>query len=98
MFLENLTLFPIAFEHETAGQFDEVSRSNLLMPDICPAIEELLAPGGSNCKLLTDRERANNNIERLSYTDSNKKVMRQYEGAASPSKKLCMILQEKYNV
>ena len=82
---------------QTAGHFDEVTRSNIIMPDTCPAIEELLGPRGIDRGLLTDEERANNDTTRLSYTERDKRVLRQYEGAASPSKSLCMVLQEKYN-
>ena len=82
---------------QTAGHFDEVTRSNIIMPDTCLAIEELLGPRGIDRGLLTDEERANNDTTRLSYTQRDKRVLRQYEGAASPSKTLCMVLQEKYN-
>ena len=68
------------------------------MPDLCNANNELLGPGGSDRGLLTDDEKARGDATRLSHTESDKRILRQYEGAAEPGKKLCMVLQEKKHV
>ena len=68
------------------------------MPDVSPTLDDLVAPGGSDRGLLNDDERAINDTSRLTYSDEEKRVLRQYEGAAEPTKMYCLKLQMRKNV
>ena len=64
------------------------------MGDICAALTTLLSPGGSDCDSLTAAEIASNDFSRVSYTDHDKAVLRQFEGASMPAKKFSKFTQD----
>ena len=68
------------------------------MPDVCEAQDILLSPHGLDFGMLTQEEREHNNYSRLTYTELDKRVMRQYEGAAAPAKRLSKVTQERRNI
>jgi hypothetical protein len=64
------------------------------MGDICAALTTLLSPGGSDCDSLTAAEIVSNDFSRVSYTDHDKAVLRQFEGASMPAKKFSKFTQD----
>ena len=56
------------------------------MGDVCDTNSSLLGKGGDDRDMLSTTEKNSNKYERLNYTNKNKTVNRQYEGAAYPGK------------
>jgi hypothetical protein len=70
------------------GLIDKTVRVNIIMGDICAALSTLLSPGGSDRDSLTAAEIAS------TYTDHDKAVLRQFEGASMPAKKFSKFTQD----
>ena len=64
------------------------------MGDVCDALDELLSPGGMDYDMLSEEEKKKSDASRLTYTDRDKKIMRHFEGAAEPARRLTKFLQE----
>lgn len=79
------------------GTLDECIRGNMIMGDLSDSLEILLSPEGMDYALLNEAERAANDITNYSYTDRDKKILRHFEGAAVPAKRLCKFLQDGRN-
>jgi len=75
---------------------NEVVRSNTIMSDLSDTLEILLSPEGMDYSMLSEVEKANNDISAHSFTDRDKKVLRQFEGVATPAKVFCMYLQNNH--
>jgi hypothetical protein len=75
------------------GQHDQ-----MIMGDLSNSLEILLSPKGMDYGLLNEVERALNNITNYSYTNSDKKILCHFEGAALPAKRLCKFLQDGRNL
>lgn len=69
----------------------------MIMGDVTDTLAVLLAAGGLDYGLLTEDERDQEDISRLSYTEHDMLVMRQWEGVAGPAKRLCKFLQDDKN-
>ena len=69
----------------------------MIMGDVTDTLSDLLSPDGMDYGLLTEDEQEQADISRLSYTDHDMLVMRQWEGVAEPAKRLCMFLQDDKN-
>ena len=68
----------------------------MIMSDLSDALEILLSREGQDYGMLSEAEKANNDISAHSFTDRNKKILRQYEGAAESAKILCKQLQNNH--
>ena len=79
------------------ARHDETQRANIIMGDICLALKELLSPHGDDFDLLTSEEMRAGDIDRLSYTDDDKMVLRQFEATAKDAKAFSMFTQKKGN-
>jgi hypothetical protein len=67
------------------------------MGDLCDANEILLSRRGHDANLVTEAERDAGDLSRHTYTQHDKMVLRQFEGASAPAKYLCLFLQDKRN-
>ena len=67
------------------------------MGDLCNANDMLLSPNGDDSNLVTKAERNASDLSRHGYTEHNKIVLLQFEGASGPAKYLCLFLQDKQN-
>jgi hypothetical protein len=67
------------------------------MGDLCDANEILLSPRGYDANLVTEAERDAGDLSRHTYTQHDKMVIRQFEGASAPAKYLFLFLQDKRN-
>lgn len=76
---------------------DEAKRANEIMGDIEDTNAILLAKDGIDYDMLTPDEQQSGDTSRLTYTPSNKKILRQYEGAATPGKLFSKFLQDRRN-
>jgi hypothetical protein len=56
------------------------------MGDLCDANDMLLSPNGDDSNLVTKAERNASDLSRHAYTEHNKMVLRQFEGASVPAK------------
>ena len=72
------------------SKIDEAERSNKIMGDISKSLEILLAEGGTDYDI-------NNDISSLTYTESDKEILRQFEGAAAPARSFSKFLQDNRN-
>ena len=79
------------------GCIDETIRANLIMGDICDTVDALLDPSGDDYNLLTSDEKESEDKSRVSYTDDDKMILRQFEGAATPAKMFSKFLQDRRN-
>jgi hypothetical protein len=70
----------------------------MIMGDLSDSLEILLSPAGMDYGLLNEAEHASNNITNYSYTNSYKKILCHFEGAALPAKRLCKFLQDGRNL
>lgn len=82
-----------ANETRWGGTIDEVSRANMIMGDTMDTLDILLAPDGDDYSMLSPKEKETNDLSRFTYTDQDKKVLRQFEGASRPAKAFCKFLQ-----
>jgi hypothetical protein len=80
------------------GTLDECIRGNMIMGDLSNSLEILLLPAGMDYGLLNEAERALNNITNYSYTNSDKKILCNFEGDVLPAKRLCKFLQDGRNL
>ena len=64
------------------------------MGDAMDALEMLLGPDGMDHGRLSEAEQQNNDISSHAYTDHDRRVLRHWEGAAQPAKRLCKFLQD----
>ncbi len=64
------------------------------MGDICETIMELLDVGGKDCGLLTADEVSSEDYSRFSYTDEEKMILCQFEGAATAAKAFSKFTQD----
>ena len=69
----------------------------MIMGDVSDTLDELLSADGMDFGLLTEEEQAKNDNSNYSYTEHDKKVMRQWEGVAEPANRLCKFLQDDTN-
>ena len=69
----------------------------MIMGDVSDMLDELLSADGMDFGLLTEDEQPNYDISNYSYTEHDKKVIRQWEGVAEPAKRLCEFLQDDTN-
>ncbi len=76
---------------------DETIRANLIMGDICDTVDALHDHSGDDYSLLTSEEKASCDTSRLSYTDDDKMILWQFEGAATPAKMFSKFLQDWRN-
>ena len=67
------------------------------MGDVCLSLKELLRPDGDDCELLTAEEHKSGDIDRLSYTEDDKMVLRQFEATSLDAKAFSMFTQKKGN-
>ena len=67
------------------------------MRDLCNANDMLLLPNGDDSNLVTKEERNAGDLSRHTYTQHDKMVLRQFEGALAPAKYLCLFFQDKRN-
>jgi hypothetical protein len=79
------------------GYIDETIQANQIMGDLCDANDVLLSPNGDDCNLVTKAEMKAGDLSRHTYTQHDKMLLRQFEGAAWPAKNLSMFLQDKQN-
>jgi hypothetical protein len=70
-------------------------RANHIMGDLCEVNNILLAPNGEDFAMAKESERESNNLNRLTYTQDDKKILRQSEGAAGSAKHLSLLLQDR---
>jgi hypothetical protein len=76
---------------------DETRRANIIMSDVAATLDILLAPDGDDYNMLNDNEKNSGNIERLSYSEHDIMVMRQYEASAMEAKYFSKFTQERGN-
>jgi hypothetical protein len=76
---------------------DETIQANQIMGDLCDANDVLLSPNGDDCDLVTEAEMKAGDLSRHTYTQHDKMVLCQFEGAAWPAKNLSLFLQDKQN-
>ena len=76
---------------------DEVVSSNKIMGDLCDTQEILFSPEVMDYEMLSKEERAANDTSKYSHTDRDKKGLRQFEGVATPAKRLCKFFQDTRN-
>ena len=67
------------------------------MRDLCNANDMLLLPNGDDSNLVTKAERNACDLSQHTYTQHDKMVLRQFEGALAPAKYLCLFFQDKRN-
>ncbi len=79
------------------GFIDETTRANQIMGNLCDANDMLLSPNGDDSNLVTEAERNAGDLSRHVYTQRDKMVLHQFEGASAPAKYLCLFLQDKQN-
>jgi hypothetical protein len=94
------------------GYIDETIQANQIMShlsgctvkpfscnlgDLCDANDVLLSPNGDDCNLVTEAVMKAGDLSRHTYTQHDKMVLRQFEGAAWPAKNLSLFLQDKEN-
>lgn len=77
------------------SSLDETARSNMIMGDVEDTQNVLLASDGDDYDLLTNEEKDSGDISRLTHTPHNKKILRQFEGAATPAKVFSKFLQDR---
>ncbi len=82
-------------ETHNNGCIDETIRANQIMGDLCEANNVLLAPNGDDFSIVKESEHESNDLSCLTYTQEDKMILRQFEGAAAPVKYLCLFLQDK---
>ena len=75
----------------------EVVLVNKIMGDLCYTQEILFSPEGMDYEMLSEEERATNDTRKYSHTDRDKKGLRQFEGVATPAKRLCKFFQDTRN-
>jgi hypothetical protein len=80
------------------GVIDETVRANMIMGDMCETIMELLDVGGEDCGLLTANEVSLEDYSRLSYTDEEKMILCQFEGAATAAMVFSKFTQDGQDV
>ena len=76
---------------------EECKRANLIMGDMSKTLAILLQKGGMDWDLLSDEEKKNNDTSSFEYSDEEKKILRQYEGAAMPAREYSKFLQDNRN-
>lgn len=74
---------------------DDTVRANIIMGDVSEAVSRMLAFGGVDKDLLTDKDGKVISKDSLSYTSADKAVLRQYEGKMAPSYEYSMFAQDK---
>jgi hypothetical protein len=77
------------------SSIDETARANLIMGDMCETMYVLLERGGYDHDQLTTAEKSLSDKSRLTYTNIDKMILRQYEFAASPAKTFSLFTQDK---
>ena len=77
--------------------YDETKRSNQIIGDVCDTNRSLLGEGGDDRNILSTTEKNSDKYKRLTYTNKNKTVNRQYEGAAYPGRNFSKFLQDRRN-
>jgi hypothetical protein len=77
------------------SSIDETTRANLIMGDMCETMCVLLDRGGYDYDQLTTAEKSLGDKSRLTYTNRDKMILRQYEFAASPAKTFSLFTQDK---
>lgn len=73
---------------------EEAARSNMIMGDVEDAQNVLLASDGDDYDLLANEEKESGDTSHLTQTPHNKKILRQFEGAATPAKTFSKFLQD----
>ena len=76
---------------------DKVVSSNKIMGDLCDTQDILFSPEGMDYEMLSKEERAANDTSKYSRTDRDKKGLRQFEGVATPEKRMCKLFQDTRN-
>ena len=76
---------------------DETRRANEIMGDVCEAFSQLLSEGGDDYGLLDAREKTSGNIDRHTYTDEDKMILRQFEASAIEAKRFSKFTQQRGN-
>ena len=74
---------------------DEAKRSNQIMGDVCETLSSLHGPDGGDYDMLTADERNSGDLSRLTYTEEDKMIIRQYEGAATAAKTFSKFTQDR---
>jgi len=69
----------------------------MIMGDVCETLQELLSEGGLDHNLLSAQEKESGDIEKHTYTEEEKMIIRQYEAAADRAKLFSKFLQTKGN-
>ena len=67
------------------------------MGDLCNANDMLLSPNGDDSNLVTEADQNAGELSQHTYTQHDKMVLCQFEGALAPAKYLCLFLQDKRN-
>ncbi len=83
-----------AGETQWNGVIDESLWANMIMGDMCETIMELLDVGDEDHGLLTADEVSSEDYSRLSYTDEEKMILHQFEGAATAAKVFSKLTQD----
>ena len=73
---------------------DKTKRANMIMVDLSDTLEKLFSPDGADYDLLDDDKKEMEDITDHTYTDRDKKILRHYEGASEPAKRLVKFLQD----
>lgn len=76
---------------------DECRQANLIMGDICKALQNLLSEGGDDYVSLTAEEKSSSDLDAHVYTDHDKMVLRQFEASAMQAKYFSKFTQERGN-
>ena len=76
---------------------DEVVSRNKIMGDLCDTQEILFSPGCMAYKMISEEERSSNDTRKYSHTDRDNMGLRQFEGVATPAKRLCKFFQDTRN-
>ncbi len=79
------------------SSIDEAIRANAIMGDVCESFRQLFSEGGLDHEMLDAAERESGDIERFTYTEDEKMILRQYAAASLSAKILTKFLQSKGN-
>jgi hypothetical protein len=90
-------IFILFLRYLLEGFVYEKNRANQIMGDLCDANDMLLSPNGDDSNLVTDVEQNTGDLSIHAYTQHDKMVLCQFEGASAPTKYLCLFLQDKKN-
>ena len=71
--------------------------SNKIIGDLCDTLEILFSPEGMYYDMLSEEERSANNTSKYYHTECDNKGLHQFEGVATPAKRLCKFFHDTRN-